>query len=102
MILGNGPPGLGDGGEGDTPNGNGSGNSANGSSGNGIISSEKCISLTPSPLTRTVDDVKSEPMELVCTNNNTGDEHSNDWNPTETDVHRSGSGDCGKGSLRFN
>ncbi|XP_037889552.1 broad-complex core protein isoforms 1/2/3/4/5 isoform X2 [Glossina fuscipes] len=79
-----------------TPNGNGSGNSANG---NGITANDKCGSLTSSPLTRSADDVKSEPMELVCTNNNAADEHSNDSNG-EHEIHgRASSGECGKGSL---
>ncbi|XP_051860565.1 broad-complex core protein isoforms 1/2/3/4/5 isoform X4 [Drosophila albomicans] len=78
-------------------NGNGNGNS------NGISISEKLGSLTPSPLARGVDDVKSEPMELVCSNNNANnpnanDEHSND-STGEHDANRSSSGDGGKGSL---
>ncbi|XP_046801779.1 broad-complex core protein isoforms 1/2/3/4/5 isoform X4 [Lucilia cuprina] len=75
-------------------NGNGSNTNTNG---NGISSSEKLGSLTPSPLTRSADDVKSEPMELVCPINN-DNEHSND-STAEHEVHRAQSADCGKGSL---
>lgn len=78
--------------------GNGNGPSSN-TNGNGISSSEKLGSLTPSPLTRSAEDVKSEPMELVCPNNNT-DEHSND-STGEHNVHRTNSADCGKGSMRY-
>ena len=93
---------------GNRPTGNGnSGNSGNGNTngnGNGISISEKLGSLTPSPLTRGVEDVKSEPMELVCSNNNANtnvnDEHSND-STGEHDANRSSSGDGGKGSLRY-
>ncbi|KAM7348963.1 broad-complex core protein isoform 2-T4 [Cochliomyia hominivorax] len=74
--------------------GNGSNTNTNG---NGISSSEKLGSLTPSPLTRSAEDVKSEPMELVCPNNN-DNEHSND-STGENEVHRANSADCGKGSL---
>ncbi|XP_065363482.1 broad-complex core protein isoforms 1/2/3/4/5 isoform X5 [Calliphora vicina] len=77
-------------------NGNGNGSNSN-TNGNGISSSEKLGSLTPSPLTRSAEDVKSEPMELVCPNNN-DNEHSND-STGEHDVHRANSADCGKGSL---
>ncbi|XP_012160721.1 broad-complex core protein isoforms 1/2/3/4/5 isoform X3 [Ceratitis capitata] len=87
------------------PTGN-NGNTGNGNSetgnGNGIANSDKVgsASLTPSPLARTVDDVKSEPMELVCSNNNPTvvDEHSND-STGEHEANRSSSGDGGKGSL---
>lgn len=57
---------------------------------------------TPSPLARAgADDVKSEPMDMVCSNNNANanDEHSND-STGEHDANRSSSGDGGKGSLR--
>ncbi|KAH8420301.1 hypothetical protein KR009_009002 [Drosophila setifemur] len=80
----------------------GNGNSGNAASnGNGISISDKLGSLTPSPLARAgADDVKSEPMELVCSNNNANanDEHSND-STGEHDANRSSSGDGGKGSL---
>ncbi|XP_017054818.1 broad-complex core protein isoforms 1/2/3/4/5 [Drosophila ficusphila] len=88
----NGPTGNGN-------SGNGNGNGA--SNGNGISISDKLSSLTPSPLARAgADDVKSEPMELVCSNNNANanDEHSND-STGEHDANRSSSGDGGKGSL---
>ncbi|XP_017062902.1 broad-complex core protein isoforms 1/2/3/4/5 isoform X1 [Drosophila eugracilis] len=88
----NGPTGNGN-------SGNGNGNGA--SNGNGISISDKLGSLTPSPLARAgADDVKSEPMELVCSNNNANanDEHSND-STGEHDANRSSSGDGGKGSL---
>lgn len=93
---------------GNGPTGNGSaGNSGNGNANgnNGISISEKLGSLTPSPLARGVEDVKSEPMELVCSNNNNAnananDEHSND-STGEHDANRSSSGDGGKGSLRY-
>nr|XP_017029216.1 broad-complex core protein isoforms 1/2/3/4/5 [Drosophila kikkawai] len=80
------------------PTGNGASN------GNGISISDKLGSLTPSPLARAsagADDVKSEPMELVCSTNNNAnanDEHSND-STGEHDANRSSSGDGGKGSL---
>nr|XP_036221198.1 broad-complex core protein isoforms 1/2/3/4/5 isoform X2 [Bactrocera oleae]XP_036221199.1 broad-complex core protein isoforms 1/2/3/4/5 isoform X2 [Bactrocera oleae] len=86
------------------PSGN-NGNSGNVNSdtgnGNGIANNDKVSgSLTSSPLTRTADDVKSEPMELVCSNNNPTvvDEHSND-STGEHEANRSSSGDGGKGSL---
>ncbi|XP_023037141.1 broad-complex core protein isoforms 1/2/3/4/5 isoform X2 [Drosophila willistoni] len=88
------------------PTGNGNGNTGNSGSangnGNGISISDKLGSLTPSPLARAAgaEDVKSEPMELVCSNNNANanDEHSND-STGEHDANRSSSGDGGKGSL---
>ncbi|XP_064556356.1 broad-complex core protein isoforms 1/2/3/4/5 isoform X6 [Drosophila montana] len=87
------------------PSGN-SGNSGN-TNGNGISISDKLGSLTPSPLARGVEDVKSEPMELVCSssnnnnnanNPNVNEEHSND-STGEHDANRSSSADGGKGSL---
>lgn len=74
-----------------TPNGNGGGS---------LGSSTDKESLTPSPPARSTDDVKSEPMELVCTsnNNNPDNEHSND-SVGEHDMH-STNGNDGKGSLR--
>nr|NP_001401048.1 broad, isoform S [Drosophila melanogaster]NP_726750.1 broad, isoform A [Drosophila melanogaster]AAF45651.2 broad, isoform A [Drosophila melanogaster]UYK33047.1 broad, isoform S [Drosophila melanogaster]CAA15628.1 EG:17A9.1 [Drosophila melanogaster] len=86
-------------GNGNSGNGNGNGNGA--SNGNGISISDKLGSLTPSPLARAgADDVKSEPMDMVCSNNNANanDEHSND-STGEHDANRSSSGDGGKGSL---
>ncbi|XP_053948272.1 broad-complex core protein isoforms 1/2/3/4/5 isoform X1 [Anastrepha ludens] len=85
------------------PSGNGNNGNANSDTGNGngIANSDKVSgSLTSSPLTRTADDVKSEPMELVCSNNNPTvvDEHSND-STGEHEANRSSSGDGGKGSL---
>ncbi|XP_058977528.1 broad-complex core protein isoforms 1/2/3/4/5 isoform X3 [Musca domestica] len=76
--------------------GNGGSGSNSSANGNGITAGEKGESLTPSPLTRRAEDVKSEPMELVCSNNN--DEHSNDSNG-ENEQLRVGSVDCGKGSI---
>lgn len=84
-------------GNGSSLNVSGNGNGSNTNT-NGVSSSEKLCSLTPSPLTRSAEDVKSEPMELVCPNNN-DNEHSND-STGEHDVHRSNSADCGKGSMR--
>ncbi|XP_037921474.1 broad-complex core protein isoforms 1/2/3/4/5 isoform X5 [Hermetia illucens] len=66
--------------------------------GNGLSNVDK-DSLTPSPTSRTADDVKSEPMELVCSNNNPqSDEHSND-STGDIDPNRSSSVGDGKGSL---
>lgn len=68
--------------------------------GNGLLTSSSTDkeSLTPSPPTRlNNDDVKSEPMELVCSGNNPSlDEHSND-SVGDNDMNHSG--DI-KGSLR--
>ena len=91
-------------------NGSSAGNIGNGNgdtNGNILSSSEKMAastgggSLAASPLTRIADDVKSEPMELVCSNNNSTmpEEHSND-STGENEVNRSNSVDGGKGSLR--
>ncbi|XP_013100375.1 broad-complex core protein isoform X1 [Stomoxys calcitrans] len=77
-------------------NGNGSANANANGNGNGITTGEKLGSLTPSPLARRAEDVKSEPMELVCSNNN--EEHSNDSHGDNEQL-RVGSVDCGKGSL---
>lgn len=73
----------------------------NASNGNGLSSSSTDKdSLTPSPPNRLSDDVKSEPMELVCGNHNLpSDEQSND----SVGDHESkylGVND-GKGSLRY-
>lgn len=75
-------------------------NNNHGSNGNGLSSSlTDKESITPSPPNRLNDDVKSEPMELVCGNNNLPmDDHSND-SSGENDLKYSGMGD-GKGSLR--
>ncbi|XP_055383021.1 broad-complex core protein isoforms 1/2/3/4/5 isoform X5 [Condylostylus longicornis] len=72
----------------------------NGPTGNGITSNDKdSLSHSPPPTRLNNDDVKSEPMELVCSNNNPiQDEHSND-STGEHDANRSSSGDIGKGSL---
>ncbi|XP_037026477.1 broad-complex core protein isoforms 1/2/3/4/5 isoform X19 [Bradysia coprophila] len=77
-------------------------NNNHGSNGNGLSSSlTDKESITPSPPNRLNDDVKSEPMELVCGNNNLPmDEHSND-SSGENDLKYSGMGD-GKGSLSSN
>lgn len=72
----------------------------NASNGNGLstISTDK-DSLTPSPPNRLSDDVKPEPIELVCSNHNIpSDEHSND-SMGDSDGKYMGVGD-GKGSLR--
>lgn len=64
------------------------------------LSSTEKDSLTPSPQSRlNNDDVKSEPMELVCSGNNPNhdDEHSND-SVGDNDMNHSG--DI-KGSLRY-
>lgn len=74
----------------------------NGSNGNGLSSSfTDKESITPSPPQRLNDDVKSEPMELVCGSNNhlASDDHSND-SLGESDGKYMGLGD-GKGSLRY-
>lgn len=88
-----------------TNNNNNNNNNINGSTnGNGLSSSlTDKESLTPSPPTpnRSMhDDVKSEPMELVCGSNNNlpMDEHSND-SIDGSDGKYMGMGD-GKGSLR--
>ncbi|XP_032597266.1 broad-complex core protein isoforms 1/2/3/4/5 isoform X4 [Drosophila grimshawi] len=105
----NGPTGNGNAGNagnnnsGNNNNNNSNNNNTNGSgNGNGISISDKLGSLNSSPMARGVDDVKSEPMELVCSNNNANsnvnDEHSND-STGEHDANRSSSGDGGKGSL---
>ncbi|XP_055383019.1 broad-complex core protein isoforms 1/2/3/4/5 isoform X3 [Condylostylus longicornis] len=75
-------------------------NDGNGPTGNGITSNDKdSLSHSPPPTRLNNDDVKSEPMELVCSNNNPiQDEHSND-STGEHDANRSSSGDIGKGSL---
>lgn len=75
-------------------------NDGNGQTGNGNgLSNVDKDSLTPSPTSRTADDVKSEPMELVCSNNNPqSDEHSND-STGDIDPNRSSSVGDGKGSL---
>ncbi|XP_017481711.1 PREDICTED: broad-complex core protein isoform X1 [Rhagoletis zephyria] len=83
------------------PSGNGNNGNSDTGNGNGNANSDKVGgSLTASPLTRTADDVKSEPMELVCSNNNPTavDEHSND-STGEHEANRSISGEGGKGSL---
>lgn len=79
---------------------NNNNNNNSGSNGNGISSSlTDKESITPSPPNRIHDDVKSEPMELVCGSNNNipSDEHSND-SVGEHDGKYSGDG---KGSLRY-
>lgn len=69
--------------------------------GNGISSaSTDKDSLTPSPPNRLNDDVKSEPMELVCGNHNLpSDDQSND-SVGDSDGKYLGGVD-GKGSLRY-
>lgn len=68
--------------------------------GNGLSSSSTDKdSLTPSPPNRMNDNVKSEPMELVCSNHNLpSDEQSND-SVGDNDIKYLGGND-GKGSLR--
>lgn len=72
----------------------------NASNGNGLSSSSTDKdSLTPSPPNRMNDNVKSEPMELVCSNHNLpSDEQSND-SVGDHDIKYLGGND-GKGSLR--
>lgn len=71
----------------------------NTSNGNGLSSSTDKESLTPSPPHRLNDNVKSEPMELVCSNHNLPcDELSND-SVGDNDIKYLGGHD-GKGSLR--
>lgn len=80
---------------------NQSGNSLN-NTGNGLGSTGDKDSLTPSPPTTRAhsDDVKAEPMELVCGNNNTGnDDQSNDSVP-ENDINHSGNVSETKGHIR--
>ena len=70
----------------------------NGNGGGSLGSSTDKESLTPSPPARSTDDVKSEPMELVCGNQNPDNEQSND-SDHDHDLH-STNGNDGKGSLR--
>lgn len=73
----------------------------NASNGNGLssVSTDK-DSLTPSPPNRLTDDVKAEPMELVCGNHNLpSDDQSND-SVGDSDGKYLGGVD-GKGSLRY-
>lgn len=72
----------------------------NASNGNGLSSSSTDKeSLTPSPPNRLNDDVKSEPMELVCSNHNLpSDEQSNDSVGDNESKYLGGND--GKGSLR--
>lgn len=72
-----------------------------GSNGNGLsgTSTDK-ESLTPSPPNQLNDDVKSEPMDMVCGNHNLpSDDHSNDSIGDNDGKYLVGGGD-GKGSLR--
>lgn len=73
----------------------------NASNGNGLSSSSTDKdSLTPSPPNRLNDNVKSEPMELVCSNHNLpSDEQSND-SVGDNDIKYLGGNLDGKGSLR--
>lgn len=89
---------------GNTTNNNNNNNN-NGSNGNGISTSfTDKESITPSPPNRLSDDVKSEPMELVCgsssNNNLPSDDHSNDSSGDINDGKYMGLGGDGKGSLR--
>lgn len=87
-----------------TNNNNNNINNNGATNGNGLSSSlTDKESLTPSPPTtnRSMhDDVKSEPMELVCGSNNNlpMDDHSNDSSGDEHGKFRIGDG---KGSLRY-
>ncbi|XP_055709834.1 broad-complex core protein isoforms 1/2/3/4/5 isoform X8 [Phlebotomus papatasi] len=84
----------------DNGSNNQSGNSLN-NTGNGLGSTGDKDSLTPSPPTTRAhsDDVKAEPMELVCGNNNTGnDDQSNDSVP-ENDINHSGNVSETKGHI---
>lgn len=76
-------------------------NNASNGNGNGLsTTSTDKDSLTPSPTNRLNDDVKPEPIELVCSNHNIpSDEHSND-SVGDGDGKYMGGGD-GKGSLRY-
>lgn len=76
-------------------------NNNNAANGNGLSSSSTDKeSLTPSPSNRLSDDVKAEPMELVCSHHNLpSDEQSND-SVGDSDGKYIGGGD-GKGSLRY-
>lgn len=71
------------------------------SNGNGLSStSTEKDSLSPSPQNRLSDDVKAEPMELVCNSHNLpSDEQSND-SAGDNEAKFMGVGD-GKGSLRY-
>lgn len=75
-------------------------NLTNNANGNGLSSSSTDKdSLTPSPPNRLNDDVKSEPMELVCGNHNLpSDEQSNDSVGDNESKYLGGND--GKGSLR--
>lgn len=73
-------------------------NNSNTPNGNGLSSSIDKESLTPSPPNRILnDDVKSEPIELVCGTNPHHDEHSND-SVGDTDMNHTGDV---KGSLGY-
>lgn len=73
----------------------------NASNGNGLSSaSTDKDSLTPSPTNRLSDDVKAEPMELVCGNHNLpSDDQSNDSVGDNDGKYLVGVD--GKGSLRY-
>ena len=71
------------------------GAATNGSGGGSLGSTTDKESLTPSPPARSADDVKSEPMELVC-GSNPDNENSND-SVGEHELHHSVDE---KGSLR--
>lgn len=74
----------------------GNGGSNVGVGGGSIGSATDKESLTPSP--SAADDVKSEPMELICSNNVDGDQSNDSMNEQEMH-HRSSISDT-KGSLR--
>lgn len=85
-------------------NNNNNNNNHGGTNGNGLSGSfTDKDSLTPSPPSsnRLNDDVKSEPMDMVCSSNNNlaSDDHSND-SDGEHDPKYMGLGNDGKGSLR--
>ncbi|CAO1407837.1 unnamed protein product [Diamesa hyperborea] len=60
----------------------------NGNGGGSLGSSTDKESLTPSPPARSTDDVKTEPMELVSSNLNPDNDHSND-SVVDHDMHSS-------------
>lgn len=68
-----------------------------GNGGGSVGSATDKESLTPSP--SAADDVKSEPMELICSNNVDGDQSNDSINEQEMQHHRSSISDT-KGNLR--
>lgn len=68
-----------------------------GNGGGSVGSATDKESLTPSPAG--ADDVKSEPMELICSNNGDGEQSNDSINEQEMHRHRSSISES-KGNLR--